>query len=60
MILATGGNGSAEIMRVLSLAFAGRAGVPGKVRSDARQGRLKPRTIVVDPLPPEVDDGDEE
>jgi hypothetical protein len=57
MILASNANGTAEIKKVLSVAFAGRTGVPGKVQADAREGRLKPRMLAIHPP---VDEGEDE
>jgi hypothetical protein len=56
LILAANGPGSDAIMRVLSIAFAGRAGVPGRVRADAQKGKLRPRMIVIDPPASDEDD----
>ncbi|MPR07809.1 hypothetical protein [Microvirga tunisiensis] len=49
MILAANAPGSAEIKKILSMVFAGRPGVPGKVQADACKGKIKPRMIVVHP-----------
>lgn len=46
MILATDGPGTNEILKVLQIAFSGRAGIPAKIQSDARRDKLRPKTVI--------------
>jgi hypothetical protein len=41
--------GADIVMRALSVAFQGRAGVPGKVRDDAKKGKLRIKTFGLKP-----------
>jgi len=36
-------------MKILSVAFASRAGIPGKICADVWKGKLRPRMIIPDP-----------
>jgi len=50
ILLASGGPGSEEIRRLLYRAFPGRAGLPGRIASEARSGKHRPRLLTPERL----------
>ena len=50
ILLASGGPGAEEIERLLDRAFPGRAGLPGRIASEARSGKRKPKILTPERL----------
>ena len=50
ILLASGGPGAEEIRKDAPRAFPGRAGLPGRIASEARSGKRKPKLLTPERL----------